>query len=149
MVMIRPLSLPCLYSELFWSAFSRIWTEYGEIWSISPYSAQMRENTNQSNSEYGHFLRSAFFQNSPGGVRQNNLFGKSLQSSKIYLCQAPRTVYNFRKKDTITVYFLWGEIQKIFRQCLFCGTFSETFRLVRISLWFFLTNLLDFLCRKR
>ena len=22
------------YSELFWSAFSRIWTEYGEIWSI-------------------------------------------------------------------------------------------------------------------
>ena len=26
------------YSELFWSAFSRIWTEYGEIPRISPYS---------------------------------------------------------------------------------------------------------------
>ena len=28
----------CPYSELFWSAFSRIQTEYGEIRSISPYS---------------------------------------------------------------------------------------------------------------
>ena len=28
----------CPYSELFWSAFSRNWTEYGEIQSISPYS---------------------------------------------------------------------------------------------------------------
>ena len=38
----------CLYSELFWSTFSR----------ISPYSVQMRENTDQNNSEYGHFSRS-------------------------------------------------------------------------------------------
>ena len=43
------------YSELFWSAFSRIWTEYGEIGSISPYSVRMRENADQNNSEYGHF----------------------------------------------------------------------------------------------
>ena len=48
----------CLYSELFWSAFSRIWTEYGEMRSISPYSVRMPENADQSNSEYGHFLRS-------------------------------------------------------------------------------------------
>ena len=48
----------CPYSELFWSAFSRIWTEYGEILCISPYSARMRENTDQNHSEYGHFLRS-------------------------------------------------------------------------------------------
>ena len=33
----------CPYSELFWSAFSRIWTEYGEILRISPYSVRMRE----------------------------------------------------------------------------------------------------------
>ena len=33
---------PC--SELFWSAFFRIRTEYGEIRSISPYSVRMREN---------------------------------------------------------------------------------------------------------
>ena len=48
----------CPYSELFWSVFSRIRTEYGEAFHISPYSVRMRENTDQSNSEYGHFLRS-------------------------------------------------------------------------------------------
>ena len=30
-----------------WSIFSRIWTEYGEILGISPYSVRMRENTDQ------------------------------------------------------------------------------------------------------
>ena len=30
------------YSESFWSAFSHIWTEYGEIQSISLSSVQMR-----------------------------------------------------------------------------------------------------------
>ena len=30
-----------------WSVFPRIWTEYGEIESISPYSVRMRENTDQ------------------------------------------------------------------------------------------------------
>ena len=37
---------------------SRIWTEYAEIQNISPYSVRMRENTDQNNSEYGHFSRS-------------------------------------------------------------------------------------------
>ena len=48
----------CPYSEFFWSICSRIWTEYWEIWSIFPYSVRMRENTDQKNSEHGHFLRS-------------------------------------------------------------------------------------------
>ena len=52
-----PLSKKCPYSELFWSAFSRIWTEYGDIRSISLYSVQMGENADQNNSEYGHFSR--------------------------------------------------------------------------------------------
>ena len=47
------------YSEFFWSVFSRIRTEYGEILRIFPYSVQMWENTDEKNSEYGHFLRSA------------------------------------------------------------------------------------------
>ena len=46
------------YSELFWSAFSRLQTEYSEILRISPYSVQMRENADKNKSEYGHFLRS-------------------------------------------------------------------------------------------
>ena len=33
------------YTEFFWSVFFRIWTECGEIRSISPYSVRMRENT--------------------------------------------------------------------------------------------------------
>ena len=45
------------YSEFFWSAFSRIRTEYVDIRSISPYSVRMRENTDQKNSEEGHFSR--------------------------------------------------------------------------------------------
>ena len=37
--------------------FFRIRNECGEIWSISPYSARMWENANQSNSEYRHFTQ--------------------------------------------------------------------------------------------
>ena len=48
-------------SKFFCSVFSRIRTEYGEIRSISPQSVRMRENTDQKNSEYGHFSRSAKF----------------------------------------------------------------------------------------
>ena len=44
------------YSELFWSAFSRIRIEYGEILRISPYSVRMQENVDQNNSEYGEFF---------------------------------------------------------------------------------------------
>ena len=31
----------------FWCAFSRIWTEYGDLWSKSSYSAKIREIMNQ------------------------------------------------------------------------------------------------------
>ena len=55
----------CRYSELFWSASSRIRTECGQMWSISPYLVQMRENAHQNNSEYGHFL---------GSVKSGNFF---------------------------------------------------------------------------
>ena len=39
----KPLCKKCPYSELFWSAFSCVWTEYGEKRSISPYSVRMWE----------------------------------------------------------------------------------------------------------
>ena len=48
----------CPYLELFGSVFSRIRTEYEEIRSISPYSVRVGENTDQNNSENGHFSRS-------------------------------------------------------------------------------------------
>ena len=53
----------CPYSELLWLVSSRIRTGYGEIFSISPYSVRMRENTNQNNPEYGHFSRSVICDN--------------------------------------------------------------------------------------
>ena len=49
------------YLGLFWSTFSRIQSEYGEILRIYPYSVPMRENADENNSEYKHFLRSAVF----------------------------------------------------------------------------------------
>ena len=42
----------------FSSIFSHIWTKYGEILRISPYSVRMWKNMDQKNSEYGNFLRS-------------------------------------------------------------------------------------------
>ena len=48
------------YSEFFWSVFSRIRTEYGDILygDISLDSVRMLENTDPKISEYGHFSRS-------------------------------------------------------------------------------------------
>ena len=51
----------CPYWELFWSAFSRIRTKYGEIQSISTYSLRMWENADQNNSKYEHFLHSGSY----------------------------------------------------------------------------------------
>ena len=45
-------------TEFFWSVFSRIWTEYGNLRRKSPYSVQIRKNTDQKNSVFGHFSRS-------------------------------------------------------------------------------------------
>ena len=59
------------FTELGWSTFSRIRTEYGDILRISPYLVQMPENTDQNNSEYGHSLRSVY--NSPCDFFHKNL----------------------------------------------------------------------------
>ena len=47
----------CPYLEIFWSIFSRIRT----VSRISQYSVWMQENTDQKNSEYGHFSCSGTF----------------------------------------------------------------------------------------
>ena len=47
--------------SFFWSVFSRILTEYGEILRITSYSVQMRQNTDRKNSVFGHFSRSGNF----------------------------------------------------------------------------------------
>ena len=55
----------CPYSVFSWSVFSRIWSEYGEIQSISLYLVDMPENTDQKNTKYGHFSRGVFSGNEP------------------------------------------------------------------------------------
>ena len=52
----RSLREKCPYPELFWFAFSRFQTKYGEILRISSYSARMWEHAVQNNYKYGHFL---------------------------------------------------------------------------------------------
>ena len=47
-----------LYSEFFWLVISHNWNEYRDLPRKSPYSVRMRENANQKNSNYRHFLRS-------------------------------------------------------------------------------------------
>ena len=49
-----------LFLELLCFIFSHIRTEYGEIWSISPYYVKMRENADQNDSEYGQFFTQWF-----------------------------------------------------------------------------------------
>ena len=50
----------------FWSVFSCILTEYGEIRrDISPYSVREREYRSRNNSVFGHFLRSDFVISTP------------------------------------------------------------------------------------
>ena len=44
--------MQCPNAEVFWSVFSHIRTEYGEIRSISPYSVRMRENMDQKKTRY-------------------------------------------------------------------------------------------------
>ena len=49
----------CPYSELFWSVFSGIPTEYGEVRStLRTQFVRMQENEDQNNSEHGHFSHS-------------------------------------------------------------------------------------------
>ena len=52
----------CPYSECFWSVFSRVRNEYGDLQSKSPHSVQMRENLDQK-------IRTFFLQ---GKIRISN-----------------------------------------------------------------------------
>ena len=46
----------CPNTEILWSVFSRILTEYGDL-RKSPYSVQTRENTDYKKSLFAHFSR--------------------------------------------------------------------------------------------
>ena len=62
----------CPYLEFFWSVFSRIGTEYGDLLCKSPYSVQRRENTGQKNYKYEQIFLGDF------SVDKNPVSGKIL-----------------------------------------------------------------------
>ena len=62
----------CPYSKLFWSAFSRIRSENGEIF-------RMRENVNQNNFEYGQFSHSVSIAEAHLGLCQTTVMDHFLQ----------------------------------------------------------------------
>ena len=62
-----------LREKCFWSAFSHIRTE---TYSISPYSILMLENTDQNNSEYGHFSCSGSSENGKRDFKMKTVFAQ-------------------------------------------------------------------------
>ena len=105
-ILRRALHEKCPYSELFWSAFSRIWTEYREIRSICKYSVQMRENTDQNNSEYEHLSSSEAYiseatvscmkklqKQPPGGVLKR----RCSENMQLIYRRTPMPKYDFNK----------------------------------------------------
>ena len=75
----------CLYLQFFCSVFPGIRNEYGDIRSIFSYSFQMRQNTDQRKSEYGHFSRSARSAfRSLSNIYEGDLFKKT-ESFMFYL----------------------------------------------------------------
>ena len=60
--------------SFFWSVFSCILTEYGEMGTISKYSVEMQENVDKTNSEYWHFSRGDTKHNNHKTARVNGSF---------------------------------------------------------------------------
>ena len=89
----------CPYSELFWSVFSRIRVEYGEI-------AQIHENKDQKYSEYEHYSRSVF-QEAVKTLRVSDSFNISNYSRSDPVNNAIRKYENHlsvkKTRETITI----------------------------------------------
>ena len=86
------------YSELFWSLFSRIRTEYGDIVRISTYSVELRENTDQKNIKYGHFSRSLCF----------DLWFCSLLNTRLYF----NNIESHTEKKWQILLDMWGSVNR-------------------------------------
>ena len=84
----------CVKSVRIWSYSGLYFPAFGlnTVVRISPYSVQMRENTDQNNSEYGHFLRSEYKSCS----LCTKILSHSDQKSLIYFLSKSKTV--FRKE---------------------------------------------------
>ena len=92
-----PLHEKCLYSDLFWSIFSRIRIKYGEIRSTSSYSVWMQENTDQNISDYGHFSCSVIADTKEAFVCLSTPTAACLQQSKEFSKYVPVLFFKVSK----------------------------------------------------
>ena len=102
----------CQYLEFFWSLFSRIRSEYGDIRCISPYSVQIRGNMDQKNSEYDHFSRNVMAPNQ--FLYQKSHCHETLNSCEILF------------KTTLSDYFWFSNHSKQLNLQIFMEKFFST-----------------------
>ena len=99
----------CRYSELNWSLFSHIWTEYEERVRISPYSIELLENTDQKNSKYGHCSCSVCFNLCFCSLLNTCIYCNNIESLKrknskyCLVCEAVNPVFG----NIFRQYFWW------------------------------------------
>ena len=91
----------CPNTEFFWSVFCRIRTEYREIRSISPYSVQMRENTDQKKLRIWTLFRECFksrlqFRHSP--------YYQSLIDKGLINRHSPILCYKYKHADAFHIF---------------------------------------------
>ena len=126
----------CPYSELFWSVFFCVWSECEEIFRISPYSVIMWENTDQNNSEYGHFLRSVM---------------QHLVENNFGICQLTEVLKIYCLMDFYRSCFPAMVLFKYFVDFFdfFCFCFmSEKYYLSKLMLLCFRCQKISFLCKQ-
>ena len=107
----------------FWSIFSRIRTEYGEILRISPYSVRIRENTDQSNSKYGYFLRSDSFSHICNCIIFPTLFSSTFAIKFDEPITGRKSIQTYRSYTYIVSWFMtpsmMGTEQILFLWCTY------------------------------
>ena len=98
---VMPIKLiPCVKSVqirgFFWSVFFHIWTEYGKIRSISPYSVRMRENMDQKKTTYLDTFHAVI-------ILQRKFHGDN-HPMKFLTMSLPRLIYIVLSKLTLFVF---------------------------------------------
>ena len=105
-----------------------------EIRSISSYSVQMRENADQNNSEYRHFLRSAIHQ----------AFQQFLYASRIILHKLLHIMFLHLNHKKLLKGFLWMKVLKISKRMQRC--LKSWQNSCKMSLNIFIFNIVVDLC---
>ena len=94
--------------------------EYREILHISTYSVRMRENTDQKNSEYGHFFTQCYTNDK---VRKNEFQGNNHLYQVIFLFRDHSFITFSKFSEKLTFLISWCVSEG--KKCYFFGKFCE------------------------